>query len=32
MQATLATGITRAAVSCPPSEDPNEWIAVHGTI
>lgn len=28
-QATLATGITRAAVACPPTEDPNEWLAVH---
>lgn len=28
-QATLATGITRAAVACPPSEDPDEWLAVH---
>eukprot|EP00624_Nannochloropsis_granulata_P003665 evm.model.NODE_28528_length_50078_cov_28.909842.8 len=28
-QATLATGITRAAVACPASEDPDEWLAVH---
>lgn len=28
-QATLATGVTRQAVACPPTEDPNEWLAVH---
>lgn len=28
-QATLATGITRAAVACPAREDPDEWLAVH---
>lgn len=31
-QATLATGITRAAVACPSSEDPDEWLAVHSAL